>query len=98
MESLSLGFDFLIFLVVILIGIALAAVSIIAAIVFTIEALEKRLPARMLIVFWLLFIPAIMMWLCYGLFEGISVYLFSMPFSTAILIYYKRTILKLSKI
>ncbi|MDQ3109542.1 MAG: hypothetical protein M3R17_06570, partial [Bacteroidota bacterium] len=66
METLNFGYDFLIFIVVVMFALLVAAISIIAAVVFTIKALEKHLPLRMLIIFWLLFIPSVVIGLCYS--------------------------------
>jgi hypothetical protein len=92
MEALNLNFGFIGLLILMMVVFLLATSSLLAGLVFTLEALEKGHSLKILAIFWLLILPPTLLFLCCDFFETLWVYSISLPFSIVALFHHKMKI------
>jgi hypothetical protein len=92
MEALNLSFGFIGVLILMMVVFLLATSSLLAGLVFTLEALEKGHSLKILAIFWLLILPPTLLFLCCDFFETLWFYTITLPFSITALFRHKKKI------
>jgi hypothetical protein len=87
-----LGFDNGFLASLLIVAFVVSVMTLLIALLFTIEAIIKRHPAAALIIYWLLFIPAIIFAWKEGEWSGAILYLIYSPVSIGALIFYRRSL------
>ncbi len=89
MEGLDSYINIMIFVIAIVFSFIMFFATFILAVIFTINAIEKDLPALGLGIYWILFIPSILIILEYDFVTATFFYFFYSLIPIGILIYYK---------
>jgi uncharacterized membrane protein YhaH (DUF805 family) len=90
MKLTDLDYGFLAPLLIV--AFIISVMTLLVALLFTIEAIVRRLHATALIIYWLLFIPAIVFAWKEGEWSGAILYLIYSPVSIGALVFYRRSL------